>query len=77
MAQEVHVARQAIYDWVNRPCGYELLFRALPKATGSSRNDELALRLSVPSTESDCLQPDRAEPSACCRSGAHPYRPGR
>ncbi|QOY90238.1 EAL and HDOD domain-containing protein [Paludibaculum fermentans] len=42
MFQEVHVARQAIYDRDNRPVAYELLFRALPDATCSLRNDELA-----------------------------------
>ncbi|MGC4048225.1 MAG: HDOD domain-containing protein [Paludibaculum sp.] len=42
MSQEVQVARQAIYDRVNRPVAYELLFRGLPNATSSGRNDELA-----------------------------------
>ncbi len=42
MSQEVHVARQAIYDRANKVVAYELLFRALPDATCSLRNDELA-----------------------------------
>ncbi|MGJ5817180.1 EAL and HDOD domain-containing protein [Paludibaculum fermentans] len=42
MSQEVHVARQAIYDRASKPVAYELLFRALPDATCSTRNDELA-----------------------------------
>lgn len=39
---EVQVARQAIYDRANKAIAYELLFRALPDSTGSSRNDDLA-----------------------------------
>ncbi|WP_321476311.1 HDOD domain-containing protein [uncultured Paludibaculum sp.] len=42
MSVEVHVARQAVYDRANKVVAYELLFRALPNATSSTRNDELA-----------------------------------
>lgn len=42
MYHEVHVARQAIYDRANHPVAYELLFRALPGASNSCRNDEVA-----------------------------------
>ncbi|MBN9662600.1 MAG: HDOD domain-containing protein [Acidobacteria bacterium] len=42
MAQDVHVARQAIYDRANNVVAYELLFRALPDENSSCRNDDLA-----------------------------------
>lgn len=42
MSQEVHVARQAIYDRANNVVAYELLFRALPDDTSSFRNDDIA-----------------------------------
>lgn len=42
MSQEVHVARQAIYDRANNVVAYELLFRALPDVNSSSRNDDVA-----------------------------------
>ncbi len=42
MSLEVHVARQAVFDRANNVVAYELLFRALPDAISTSRNDELA-----------------------------------
>ncbi|QOY85297.1 EAL and HDOD domain-containing protein [Paludibaculum fermentans] len=42
MSLEVHVARQAVFDRTNNVVAYELLFRALPDATATTRNDELA-----------------------------------
>jgi EAL and modified HD-GYP domain-containing signal transduction protein len=42
MSLEVHVARQAVFDRTNNVVAYELLFRALPDATSTVRNDDLA-----------------------------------